>query len=371
MDVYVEEFLTAGGCYRACVEPTGSLATEGLAMVQAVVADLLAVPGVTVTLPWDVRLSGRQPPGLAVRPVASDADLEAVRAAGLAGSDAALLIAPECDGEQARLTEQATKAGAWLLSPDLPFVRLAGDKNRTAEVLAAARVPVPEGWPAGGSAGWPPWPGPCVVKPSDGAGCIAVVRYGNREAYEAMIRTPAPQEDRERWERDEVAAPWRVERWIDGTAASCLVLMLPGRLVTLPAASQAIVVARDRDGERLAYRGGRVGLPAAWDGIARSVARQAVAAIRDATGSTGGGLVGVDLVLTGNHPRRAPWATVIEVNPRLTTSYIGVRRSVGVNLLAALIDPRHARDWPDDVAGAWEVAFAADGSVGEEVVADE
>ena len=47
------------------------------------------------------------------------------------------------------------------------------------------------------------------------------------------------------------------------------------------------------------------------------------------------GYIGVDLILD----EHAPGVSVVEINPRLTTSYVGLRAALGQNLMAALFQP--------------------------------
>ena len=47
------------------------------------------------------------------------------------------------------------------------------------------------------------------------------------------------------------------------------------------------------------------------------------------------GFVGVDLILD----EQAPGVSVVEINPRLTTSYVGLRAALGQNVMAALLQP--------------------------------
>jgi len=74
------------------------------------------------------------------------------------------------------------------------------------------------------------------------------------------------------------------------------------------------------------------------------------------------GYVGVDLVLGPNDDGNEDW--VIEINPRLTTSYIGLRVVAKANLAEAMLRVVGGEivpplDWHPDV-----VHFHADGRVG-------
>ena len=91
--------------------------------------------------------------------------------------------------------------------------------------------------------------------------------------------------------------------------------------VALAPASQHIEVHPDGS---MHYRGGRVPQPLPAGVI--DLATRAVACVPGLRG-----YVGVDLVL-GDQP------LVIEINPRLTTSYIGLRRLARFNVMQAMLD---------------------------------
>jgi predicted ATP-grasp superfamily ATP-dependent carboligase len=66
------------------------------------------------------------------------------------------------------------------------------------------------------------------------------------------------------------------------------------------------------------------------------------------------GYVGVDLLLTQNE------ALLIEINPRLTTSYIGVRQVIDLNLAQAMWDARCRNVLPPQVRLSGHVSFTKD-----------
>jgi predicted ATP-grasp superfamily ATP-dependent carboligase len=107
-----------------------------------------------------------------------------------------------------------------------------------------------------------------------------------------------------------------VQRYVPGVAASVSLLSDGRRAVALAVNAQRMQAARP-----FAYRGGMTPLD-------HPLAERAVeAALRTCRALPGlRGYVGVDMVLTLSE------AVVIEVNPRLTTSYLGVRVALGRNV---------------------------------------
>src|SRR5690606_6738890 len=119
-------------------------------------------------------------------------------------------------------------------------------------------------------------------------------------------------------EVEKVSEPSRLELYCPGQAASVAFLCGPAGNVPLRACGQRI------SGERnFVYEGGLLPLPALLEDRALRLAAAAV----NSLGPTCG-YVGVDLVLGAEESADV----VIEINPRLTTSYVGLRAAARSNL---------------------------------------
>jgi predicted ATP-grasp superfamily ATP-dependent carboligase len=118
----------------------------------------------------------------------------------------------------------------------------------------------------------------------------------------------------------------------------------------LPACEQLL----SNDG-RLTYRGGRLPLDARLDQRARAFALAAIAALPEPRG-----YLGVDLVLGDADDGSADH--VIEINPRLTTSYVGLRALARSNLAAATLAVVSGRA-PNLCFADQQLEFTADGTV--------
>src|SRR5258706_7579436 len=138
MKVVVLEHFTSSPAFGG----GAAIRTEGRAMRDAIVADLVALPGVGVT----VLRSGARPPAASGR-------LEIIRVprAGGAGrgreplfrvalrrADAALVIAPESGGVLERLVRIVEEERRILLGPAAAFVRISADNLRTLRRLPSA-----------------------------------------------------------------------------------------------------------------------------------------------------------------------------------------------------------------------------------------
>jgi predicted ATP-grasp superfamily ATP-dependent carboligase len=267
------------------------------------------------------------PAGVRVVVVPPGAEPEALRSAAR-DADWTVVVAPETDGILAARVALVRTAGGRVAAPDDRFIAVAGDKQATVRALAAAGVPVPAGrllepgeeWPVGFAL-------PAVVKARAGCGGDGL----------AVLRGPAellPAEFSRRLEAHAAGTP-------DGVSCLC---GAEGPF-PLPPVRQ-----RFSTGRSPRFLGGDLGLPAAAAARATQLARRAITALEWATGPAVG-WVGVDMILgsrdDGAHDR------VLEINPRLTTSFVGLSAQSSRSLLRALLARGAGEpvDWPGEPHG--------------------
>jgi len=296
----------------------GSLAVEGRAMLCAIVDDLSRIAGVEVETTWDARL-GRIPfPRARAIPTESPAEELCQFRRLAAACDATLVIAPEFDGVLLSRCRIVEEAGGRLLGPGSRAVALCTDKLRLAvhlreagiETIPAERFTWRETRPDSGADG--PREFPVVIKPRDGAGSQHIWLVRSDDEFRRLHTGFAG---------DHPQGEFVVQPHVAGQAASVALLFAPSQReveVLLPAEQ------RISDDGRLRYLGGRLPL-----GKADSAAlqRAALAACRSIPGLRG--YVGVDLIVPPADPDRP---VVVEINPRLTTSYLGYRALAENNL---------------------------------------
>lgn len=313
MHLFVYEHVVGGGGW---FDPT-LLATdrcflrEGSAMLLAVAADLAVGSSMRVTTLCDERIQLDWPSAVQRVAVGGRDEFTERFQRCAAEADATLLIAPECGGILADLADRVEAAGGRLVGPRPELIRIASDKHASCEWLASRGVPTPIGRRiAAGEALPRSLAFPIVIKPCDGAGSTDVRRI---EAWRPDLTAPPH------------CAAWRVESYVPGQPASCAVLCGPRQHVALPPCSQRLT-----DDGSFQYRGGRAPTSERLAVRARRLALQAASVLPEPCG-----YVGFDIVLgaaeDGSDDR------VIEINPRLTTSYIGLRRLAGVNLAGAML----------------------------------
>lgn len=304
MRLFVYEHVTGGGMLAQ--SPPAALVREADLMLRTLVDELRVVPGVVVLASRDPRL----PPldGVeALRPSPGEAPL-ALYARGLADSEAAWPTAPETGGVLEQLARRTLAAGVRLIGCRPEAVAVAASKRRTAQVLAARGIAVVPTFTAGDPL--PETPGALwVVKPDDGAGADGVQLVpGWRLAMARLIAEPGRL----------VAQPW-----LDGEAASLSVQCRDGRATLLAVNRQRVKVSP----KGVSLAGLEVNALPDPGGRLAALADQVCRAIPGLDG-----YVGIDLLLGEDEP------VVVEVNPRLTTSYVALGRALGINVARRLLD---------------------------------
>jgi predicted ATP-grasp superfamily ATP-dependent carboligase len=324
MSVFVHEFFCSGAFFGDL--GNSSLAREGLAMLAAAIDDFSRCGPDRVLTTLDRRLRGcaavaRIGERTDVTWIESPADERRLFQEFAAQAEATLVIAPETGGcllERRRLTDAA---GGRFLGPSADAIDLCGDKLRLCEHLTRHSLPTLTTTAYDFSDSCSDYPFPIVVKPRDGAGSI--------NTY--VIRDP---EDLHR-RRDELVARFAdaghepiVQPFVEGRSLSTAALIGPdpNRIEIFPLGEQRL----SHDG-RIHYCGGRI--PAV--DLSPQLARDAVELVRGACRSLLGlsGFVGFDLIATPVSPQ----VRLVEINPRLTTSYVGYRRVTSDNLAARLL----------------------------------
>ena len=317
MHIFLYEWITGGGL----VEDTGTLPAtllaEGTAMVEALASDLAAIDDCRVTTLRDVRLTDMASGRWDAVEIHSRYEHQEEIARLACQADYTLVIAPEFDDLLLNVVRGALEHGACLLSAGETLVNLAADKHRTARHLAKAGIRVPEAIRMDADEEKLPadFTYPAVLKPVCGAG----------SQHTLLVASPNDEPPPYPW-------PRRLERYYPGIAASASFLCGPGGMHPLPPCHQHL----STDG-RFTYKGGSLIDNPLLAARATALARQALNAMPDPHG-----FVGVDLML--ENAGDGSGDLVIEINPRLTTSYIGLRTAAHGNLAQAMVDVALGRE---------------------------
>ncbi len=339
--VLIYEFYTGGGF------PAGplshSLASEALGMLWALLTDFRQVSVRTITA-LDARFEDRIP-GLNRKTLPADevvcalpGNHQSVFLSLLRRCNAALITAPETNGILSELTSHAGQAGKVMLSSSASAAALAGDKAACSQIFSQANLPNPktsitsfaDASEAAAQMGYP-----LVIKPIDGAGSEGVCA-----ATDPLELSAALSIVRRATSRKQVL----LQSFSGGIPASVSLLVAKEKSLPLSLNCQLVDI-----GAPFQYRGSLVPFQhQAWE-IALDLSCRAVEHIPGLRG-----YVGVDLVLKDEH------AQLIEINPRLTTSYIGLRQVSQTNLAQAIWDACTKGILPDPVPLAGQVVINRD-----------
>jgi len=310
MRIFAFEFFSGGGLIDQPLPAT--LAREGDLMLGTLVRELASIDGVQVVASRDPRLSPMA--GCETLLPSPGEGAEELFARGVAMADAVWPTAPEGGRRLERLVAAVAAAGRTLLACTPEAVHLAASKLATSRTLAALGIPVvPTFGPVDAI---PSLPGSWVVKPDDGAGCDGIERLDGFAEAERRLRSAGHL----------VAQPW-----VEGE---------PWSLSLLCAGGQARLLACNR--QRLTWRTGRLQLDAIAVNV-RPPADQRVHRLGAEVAAAIEGLwgyVGVDFLLRPDGP------LVLEVNPRLTTSYCGLPAALGRNVAETVLELRRSRALP-------------------------
>ena len=308
-------------------------------MRRAIAADFHSLGGVEVVMTLDRRFAGEPNPW---ETVLVGPGLEREIFQHLANQvDYIVCIAPETDGILEARAGWIETSRAVSLGSTRKAIRLAANKLGLAEYLEGKGIATPptrsfrvaEGLPVDLAF-------PMVIKPIDGAGAQSTF----------MIRTPGQWPVAEDLPEVMVAQPF-----VAGIPLSA------SFMVDREGSARLLGVGRQHiafEGLRVCYHGGSMPEP---DAMALGAPRAAVEAVEGLRG-----FVGVDFIVDGESGA----TTVIEINPRPTTSFVGLQHRFGVGAIAVtwLSALGHADSKPrKPTSGTAETfRFFADGTIARE-----
>lgn len=308
MKLLIFEYIAGGGCNRQ--DLPSSLASEGLLMLRALLDDISELEGVRPVVMIDARCRA------AVEDYA--ADWRVITASHevmdeflrlCAEVDAVWPIAPESGGLLARLCRLVPRNRRLLASP-AETVAVCADKLQTFDRFRRYAIPTvfTRRWRQTG-----PEPGEWVIKPIDGAGADATFVISREEDFLNLDG------------RLSATSAYILQPHLKGRKTSLSCLCKNGRIRLICVNLQHFEIVDGR------YR---------LRGITVNIQEDAgrYAALLENTGKAFPGLwgyVGIDLIETDED------VYALEINPRLTTSFAGIKTALGLNVCAetmALLD---------------------------------
>ncbi len=280
-------------------------------MRDALLGDLAELPDIEVTTTHDARVSPAIC-GLSI-PVGHQDDVWQIWGECIAVADAVWLVAPEAGGVLTRLTAMVNDQHKTLLGSSIEAVRVATSKYATGQALQAAGVSTVstytfDEWPQNS-------PGPWVAKVDDGVGCENSAYF---ESSATLLN----------WMRQGRESTHIIQPYQKGTPASISMLCHEGRTWLLSCNTQKIALQEySPEIAQFSYTGSVLnGMAKHW-GSFEEIASQVAQVMPGLAG-----YAGIDVVVDEGQ------VYVLEINPRLTTSYAGLRRATGCNVAQMVID---------------------------------
>ncbi|NOT84507.1 MAG: ATP-grasp domain-containing protein [Methylococcaceae bacterium] len=309
MKLLIFEFITGGG-FNNQVFPT-SLLTEGELMLRALLDDCSRIAALNVQLMLEKRCKAIAD-GYAVNVTVVDAadDIQQLFKDLLASVDAVWLLAPELAGILQGWTAMVEASGKRLLTCSSAAVALTADKQRTFHCLHAAAIPTIQTALLSDCTAYRP--GQWVIKPIDGVGCSDTWRVDSAEDFtQTLTLITQPQN-------------FIIQPYLTGRTLSLSCVFYQGQGWVLCVNEQLLTV----QDNRFTLRACQVNCLPVTPRLEQLVAQlaQAISGLH--------GYVGIDLIQS---PLAAEEYWVVEINPRLTSSYVGIYQALGINIVELVL----------------------------------
>lgn len=302
MKILIFEYINGGGCAKTELPP--SLAREGWLMLTAVLNDLMASGEHELLVLLDWRCVNAVPQGVHIITVTPHDDVLAMFTAALQACDAVLPIAPETEQILWTLCTRVEQSGKRLLSSAASAVAKTADKLETFNILSTHNIPtVPshrlDKHPYFYAQG-------TVIKARDDAGCEQCFICHNNDEFERLLNSLDTPEH------------YLIQPFITGVALSISALFKEGVGTILSVNRQLISI---QENQRLKLIGCEVNCSMDKAPF-QTIVNQIALAFPDLWG-----YAGIDLIKHGEQ------LVVVEINPRLTSSYTGINQALGLNVM--------------------------------------
>jgi predicted ATP-grasp superfamily ATP-dependent carboligase len=323
LQILLYEYASGGGYAGRSLQP--SVLCEGYAMLRALTADFKAA-GHTVTSILDSRVAAFNAPLEAdsSAQITSPDELKAAFSTAVDSAEATYIIAPETGGVLEEIVKKTERDGAASLNCNSAAIYSVANKPVLLEQVKRLGVQVPKslrihvhettdtiaksvdeelGFPA-------------IFKPTNSMSCSGLTFVKDvKQIEQAVAKISAASS----------AETFLAQELIHGKATSVSVYSTGQEALPVSLNQQTVTLA-EPDSES-SYDGGAVPFDSKLKAKAFSAAKKLVESVQGLRG-----YVGVDIILTDDAP------VVIEVNPRLTTSYVGLRMVSGFNPAEVLVD---------------------------------
>lgn len=300
MNLLIFEYITGGGFNRQ--EIPASLAKEGGLMLSALLENFSAMPEINITLMLDYRfLPSFSDSKINIATLTPDHNVHEEFFCYCRTNEAVWPVAPEFDGILQNLCRQVTDAGKLLLTSPASAVAATADKFTTWQALSRLQIP---------TAATRLFqdcrylPGEWIIKPIDGAGSSQTYLIFNQTDFSVAVSSITD------------FSRYIIQPHLEGEKTSLSCLFKQGEAWVISANLQEFSI----HGSQYRLDGCRVNHQPPKP-VHVALANQVAQAFPDLWG-----YAGIDLIDT---PERT-W--VLEINPRLTTSFAGIDAALGINV---------------------------------------
>tara|TARA_R110002050_G_scaffold269917_2_gene412480 strand:+ start:11247 stop:12269 length:1023 start_codon:yes stop_codon:yes gene_type:complete len=311
MKVFVYEHITSGALIDESLP--ASLADEGNKMLTAIVHDMTLLTDIELIILRDVRLKPLldtiKPPRHRCLIIDNSPAFQQHFTRAVNQADAVLIIAPETNGILQNLQQSVLNQNTLLLGCEPTATQICTDKLLCYQQLQSHNVLSPhtitaDEWslnPFSSPSGF-------IVKPRDGAGCIDTLVFTNPTAVTAHLTSSSANIEKT-----------IIQPYIKGKTMSLSILCDHQSSRVLAINQQHIKL----DNGQFSFHGCSINSTDESEFSlkqATDIAHQTQLAIPGLWG-----FIGIDLIVTENE------TYVVDINPRLTTAYVGLHQSLNLN----------------------------------------
>ncbi len=309
---FLFEFITGGGLSGQALPET--LVREGEIMMQTLLNELIEAGYSDISLTRDKRLGSCE---AKAKQYIVQESLEEELHNYINESDIAWLIAPETDDCLAKLAEEFIRNGKIFIGSSPRAIRIAASKLLTSRLLSEANINIVDTRTLGddipvSQTGW-------VIKPDDGVGGEACYFINDKNRL------------------TEIAAEYKynnfvVQPFIHGRHMSMSLLVYDDDVRLLSCNEQYVV-----------FKDDVVSLSAIGVNECLFLKDKMMALATSIVSNISGfaGYIGVDMIEVDNE------LILLEINPRFTTAYAGLSKSLGCNMTKIILDTFLEKELPD------------------------
>ena len=247
--------------------------------------------------------------------------------------DRTIVIAPEIHHQLGQIVNKLRFSGAVVIAPSASFLQATSDKLATAELLKESGVPHPITQSLTQYRLTPLPQGDCnarlpvTLKRRDGAGCADMKVFDDQRKFAEWLKSHESQLL--------AGDQWIVQPWLSGRPASLALIAGDDHWTILGAVEQRIeLTAESNEGgySAVSYLGGAGPLA----GVSIEQLERLALSVREALPAGTEGWIGIDFLIPDSM-HMSQDLVIIEINPRLTTSYLGYRKWYGYTLADSLL----------------------------------